>query len=649
MMWIGIILIWLVGPFVELGVIIALLIRDDKHKARIRELEKGRGRQGQIAAAAACKSTAGQASEMAEEKEKVNEQAKEKAEKFVQADGEGPVPMYQEQEAQWLEAKSEAESVKRLPSNPVTVGTGRKLPLHGHHNMGMLTLIIGVVFIVLAGLIFATTTWHILPDICKVFGVLGCAVLFFGASFFAEKRFKVHKTSNAFYVLGSIFLFLTILAAAYFKLLGAEFLLEGRNRWKVLWAGSVVTVFAFWAGLKRFDDKVYTQACLWGISISLFFMAQAFSFGWDGFAAVMMIYSAIIVSVREYLNQHSFEKKGLRRILSDGFGLFAPIHFWVFAVLTALRGLSAIWIMAGACAIGYNGPFHGKVWFFSFTAFGMASMAALMIGTYVLTRRKQTKNYGELFSVAVLETILYTAGWITEISAYRMAVINLAFLLIQIARYHKRRETQLPGLFWDICGGGSLLFSIVAITIAGNDKWRFAYLLMAAFYCLQYRKVESVKKQALSFSACFVAAAFWLQPFGLWPQEIRLEMGLLPVAWLLWTTGLIWDTVPWVSSLQNFGYMLCLVLLFVDAVVSGLVVDSLLLEGICLGVFVRAQIKERVWWVRISGGMSLAAALFMTRGFWLSISWWVYLLAAGIGLVVLAGFMEKKEKERSGR
>ena len=93
MMWIGIILIWLVGPFVELGGIIALLIRDDKHKARIRELEKGRGRQAQIAAAAACKSTAGQASEMAEEKEKVNEQAKEKAEKFVQADGEGPVPM----------------------------------------------------------------------------------------------------------------------------------------------------------------------------------------------------------------------------------------------------------------------------------------------------------------------------------------------------------------------------------------------------------------------------------------------------------------------------------------------------------------------------------------------------------------------------
>ena len=53
--------------------------------------------------------------------------------------------------------------------------------------------------------------------------------------------------------------------------------------------------------------------------------------------------------------------------------------------------------------------------------------------------------------------------------------------------------------------------------------------------------------------------------------------------------------------------------------------------------------------MRISGGMSLAAALFMTSGFWLSISWWVYLLAAGIGLVVLAGFMEKKEKERSGR
>ncbi len=703
MMWIGIILIWLVAPFAELGVIIALLIKNDTYKARIRELEKRIP--GQISAAAAYRSMEEQTEDRATEEtvqmdeewlasscqgpveeqavqmddewptSNYQEQATEEAmqmdekgpasscqrqaeeqaiqmddewptsscqgpvvEQTMQMDEEGPASSCQRQERKWQEAKT---------SQPVPMETEQILPLRGHHNLGMFALILGVVFIVLSGLIFATTTWHILPDVCKVFLVFGCAVLFFGVSLFAERRFHVYKTSNAFYILGSIFLFLTILAAAYFKLLGSEFILEGRNRWKVLWVGSVVTASAFWAGLKRFDDKVYTQACLWEISISLFFMAKAFSFGWDGFAAVMMVYSTMLVCVREYLVRQDSEKEGLKGILSDGFGFFAPIHFGFFAVVTVLRGLPAIWIMIGSCAIGYDGSFLGEIWFFSFTAFGVMAMAAMMIGTYILARRRQTETYGYLFSLAALETILYTAGWITEVSVYRMAVINLALLLIQIVRYYKReRGAESRGLFWDICGGGFLAFSIIAMTAADNDTWRFAYLLTAAFDCLQYRNVESIRKKALSLSACFVAAAFWLQPFGLWPQIIRLEMSLLPFVWLLWTMGRIWEHVSGISVLKNIGYLVCLVLLFWDAIFSGLVVDSLLLEGICLGAFVWAQIKNHAWWGRITGGMSLMMALFMTRGFWLSISWWVYLLGAGIALIILAGIIEKREKEK---
>lgn len=614
-------------PIAKLVVIIALLIREFMYKGHIQGEEKGRI--SQSPAVTVCGNTVVRSSTWTAE-----------------TDAEGPASSRPSQEAGKPAAGAAADSFKSCPSRPVTTQRTPKLLSQGHHNLGIFALILGVVFIVLSGLIFATTNWHVLPNICKVFVVLGCSVLFYGASGFAERRFHVHKTSNAFYILGSIFLFLTILAAAYFKLLGAEFILEGRNRWKVLWVGSVVTASAFWAGLKRFDDKIYTQACLWEVSISLFFMAKAYSFGWDGFAAVMTVYSVMLVCGREYLIYQDSEKEGLKKILSDGFGFFAPIHFGFFAAVTVLRGLPAIWIMTGSCALGYDGSFLEEIWFLSFTVFGVVSMAAMMIGTYILARRKQTETYGYLFSLAALETIMYTAGWITEVSVYRMAAINLALLLIQLVRYYKReRGAESNGLFWDICGGGFLAFSIVAMAAAGNDTWRFAYLLAAAFHCLQYRNVESIRRPVLSLSACFVAAAFWLQPFGLWPQIIRLEMSLLPFVWLLWTAGRIWDHVSEIRIFKNIGYLVCLVILFWDAVFSGMVADSLLLEGICLAAFVWAQVRNRVWWVRITGGMSLIVALFMTRGFWLSISWWVYLLGAGIGLVILAGIMEKKEKE----
>ena len=40
-------------------------------------------------------------------------------------------------------------------------------------------LVIGVLFVVLSGAIFATTTWRIMPDPARVLTILGVAVLFF--------------------------------------------------------------------------------------------------------------------------------------------------------------------------------------------------------------------------------------------------------------------------------------------------------------------------------------------------------------------------------------------------------------------------------------------------------------------------------------
>lgn len=96
------------------------------------------------------------------------------------------------------------------------------------------------------------------------------------------------------------------------------------------------------------------------------------------------------------------------------------------------------------------------------------------------------------------------------------------------------------------------------------------------------------------------------------------------------------------ENIQTLGYTLCLVALGFDGIWTGLVWDALILEGICLAVFLRAQVKKSLRWVRISGSMILLVALFMTRAFWLSISWWLYLLAAGIGLILFAAVGEKK-------
>ena len=118
----------------------------------------------------------------------------------------------------------------------------------------------------------------------------------------------------------------------------------------------------------------------------------------------------------------------------------------------------------------------------------------------------------------------------------------------------------------------------------------------------------------------------------------------MPAALLIFLLDPIFGKSRTVRALQTLGYSICLGLLCLDALHTGELVDALLLEGICLAVFIWAQIRKNTRWARISGIIILLVALFMTKSFWSSISWWVYLLAAGIGLIVFAAVNEKKKR-----
>ncbi len=81
-----------------------------------------------------------------------------------------------------------------------------------------------------------------------------------------------------------------------------------------------------------------------------------------------------------------------------------------------------------------------------------------------------------------------------------------------------------------------------------------------------------------------------------------------------------------------------------DAVSTGAVWDALILEAVSLAVFLGAHMRKCMRWIRISGIIIISVALYMTKDFWLSLSWWVYLLAAGLGLIVFAAVNEMKKR-----
>lgn len=880
--------LWLIAPVAELAIIIVLLIKNERNQKKIKEMENALS-----------------------------------GSRLMQ-----PMPDIPSAQPAWTGAgapKSRQAGAVIAPQEPgrppvaAIVQEMQKPPVPRRNVMGMAALIVGIVFVVLAGLVFATTTWRILPDLCKVLLILLLALVFFIASYLAEKKLHIRKTGNGFYILGSIFLFFTVLAAGFFRFLGPAFLLEGANRYRVLWIGSVVTLGVWFAGLKRFYDRVFTQVCLCGLTVSMIFLMASLEMGFRECAGSMMVYAFLLLLLERFLAYGGFGRKGpeeaggcaaekerpekaawtqARQMLLEEAGVFVPVHFWLFSGLSMLNGAwEALFFLAGikgaweggrsvftltalgACAAGMamlrmtkKGSLYRwlaacsvecflhyviLLWLFpGRTAYGLLAAETVSAACFLVVVRKRTPwclfeekavctcaacmdmlffigmtfEKNEAFaeqlaaSAAVLLASLLLYEWSRQykplknlivilcfyltVTAYHLCslwfpaspaydmfaavylcgvllwgfwqnekcwipvlVISLlamlrfplaavpllllagaaaagkkygkampdmdivgcilflqtaerfywyaywdaapklwapclffaVFLIVYGALYYRGRSwlllfpalvmMPLPGILeagYQISDGqlygavavsllitGSLaryfvpivkrdgeegkgwridyyhvlsVFVILTMAVWADAGWRFAYVLLLGLYCIQFGRVEGFRgyqvcrRISLTMWAGCLLLAFWIQPFVNWPDAAGLKVKLLLAAAFLRSMTWIWKKSLLLWNIQTGGYALCLAVLALEAVVTGRLADALILEGSCLAILLWAYRKACVRWIRISGILIVAAALYMTKGFWLSISWWAYLLAAGIGLILFAAFREGKKK-----
>lgn len=846
---------------------------------------------------------------------------------------------------------------------------------------GLASLMIGVIFVVIAGLIFATTNWYLIPDLCKVIMVFGMSFLFFFSSKVAEKKLKIQRTGRAFYILGSVFLFLTVLAMGYFRVLGPGFELNGAGRWWVLWAGSVATEIAFLLGFSRYKERAFTWVYLGGLTVSVTFLMAALRDYGVGFANGMVCY-AFVLLLAGWLNGR-YEKKTGKGFLPDNalavWDVFSTIHFAVFAGLmmpNILLGFYAVygkswldayritpwnifctglvaagmailaagnskkgdrtgckvlyqlvvavflqyaamgmplameyryllaamlqggWIVLGRCvqagsaqagsaqtgaaqADGAQGVGEHKGlwteagdgihtmavagntaalllnairWTAMLSAQLTASAAILVFtGVAILWSRKYpavrrgilyllglltVTGYGTCIYAGILEVrynyllfgyLVLAAIWdivkkdcfwadillmgaVPQVVSFLLPIKPAPFFLflalylflktreqeggkermlfqascvcslaglymelywrlpnrvlamyavvgLWLAEYlvvAKRKETWREDGFWNVLGSavfvalmitfyqdsgmtngvgygylavclglfyliygklylenstfthlpmaiimlplpwhlalvydmtdGQILGGTAAVVLlsgilfrlrgpvhmadgtgehtlrmdwyhiligpvlvilagAGGRGWESIYTLLLILYVLQFAMIKTLRKAAFTLALGLGIWFWWRQTFVTVPAVIWLESNLFPVAAGAAVFPVIWGKGRNVKRLQNGILAGCLLLLTVAAFHTGDVRDALILEIICLLAFLAAGRAKNRFWKNLSGTVLVLVVLYMTKVFWLSLSWWVYLLAAGIGLIAFAAWTEMNKKE----
>lgn len=119
-------------------------------------------------------------------------------------------------------------------------------------------LALGCGLVLLAGAIFAVTTWKTLLGTGKTIALICATLMFFAMSHLTEKKFKLKNSSVTYYILANAFCILAFVSAGYFKIFGNWFSLYGEGAslyFSFLWV--LIGALSYSAYLKYNEKHIF--------------------------------------------------------------------------------------------------------------------------------------------------------------------------------------------------------------------------------------------------------------------------------------------------------------------------------------------------------------------------------------------------------
>lgn len=196
----------------------------------------------------------------------------------------------------------ETNNVVDTPESENSSPTAERHEKHRVSSINVL-LIIGSLLIILAGVIFATTTWATLGNIVKAAIILSFSAVLFAASSAAERKFDLPKTGKVFYTLGCAFLPITVFAIAYFKIFGEWFSINGNGSGTVLAAAAALTAAVCFKGSIDYKSKNFAWVSLGSISIMVAGTAYQIFDSPDHIELTYAVYSLVVIFVSRLIQK----------------------------------------------------------------------------------------------------------------------------------------------------------------------------------------------------------------------------------------------------------------------------------------------------------------------------------------------------------
>lgn len=556
--------------------------------------------------------------------------------------------------------------------------------------ISILLLVVGVIFILVAGGIFVTTAWKYLPVFAKQLALLVVAGGMFGGSYLLGKNEKLGWISETLFHVGNAFVGFFVIAVMGGMVENGT---EG-NAFKVMTASGTMAMIC---GVKQVFKKSAFDFATLSLLVDAVLIGGCIAFDATINTFMYLLAGWVLVLVLLDVCQVRKGNKG-------GYALCVGITYLVHAVLYfGLTGLASLSILESyvkaalvwdgiiwlgvAVAISTISYMVRKdvairvvnslvtVWFIFVTANGICNIASengnfsvsFMITVLLTSCLMVWLRRVELISVVVAAAIVIPYGqllsywldafiglfegidstWSTAYDPYSI-VIGAAMFALYIVKYgcedmaiQWKESKILKFAGWQMVTGGVMWLASKVTSVWGMTFFLLVALDMMMVSMLFQNKVA--KRVFQTFAMFSLVFAVGCQPLVDIPNNFIVEWVCFLMAMGIVLFRIIWyDNREALSMFYYIATCVLLGVLLLSNLASGGLGNVMILGMTGIVILVAAAMQNNKKYVVASSVTLILLVLYLTREFWLSIAWWVYLFAAGVGLVLLA---VKKAKE----
>jgi hypothetical protein len=316
---------------------------------------------------------------------------------------------------------------------------------------------IGVVLILLSGIIFGTSTWGFMNNLSKSILLIGISFLFFVVSTIAKVVLKIPKSSNAFWILGSLLFPISLLSIGFFRLFGDNFSVWGDSKYLFGITCALLCLPIYIWSTYRFKNRTFAWITLINVSLLFTFFSLSIYPSFGILMSLLLGFNSLLIIINiSFKNKDSFSLflneiplfLQFNLILTTAIALLAYDNTYLYSVNIVLASMLFFAISLSQKKDGYDyvfgllftaGMFMLSREFHSNGATFIISAAIgyIFTGISSLMNRNVSKGFRyQVFSGATaLIGFIYVAANIIFANSLENSVIGLIALCIITTNY----------------------------------------------------------------------------------------------------------------------------------------------------------------------------------------------------------------------